>query len=110
MPGKGKKSKVAATPATPKKTIRKPNRKAQLPLVGSPLPMGPVSDTETAGLSELQKDSLASVMDLLLDIHSKLDAQQKEIDELKAAREREPEGTSTLSVDRAHPGSSRGHS
>ena len=44
------------------------------------------------------KDSMASVMDLLLNIHSRLDAQQKEMDELKATRERVPGWTSTSSA------------
>ena len=40
---------------------------------------------------------MTSVMDLLLDIHSSLDVQQKEMDEMKATGERVPEGKRMIS-------------
>ena len=70
--------------------------------------MEPPSDLNTARLLEPEKDNIASVMDLLLNILSRLDAQQNEMDKLKATRKRVSEGTSTLAANQAHGGSSRG--
>ena len=78
--------------------------------MGSPLPTGPLGDLDTAGLSEPEKDSMVGVTGMLLESHSRLDAQQKYLDELKATRERVREGTSTSSAHRDCAGSSRGHS
>ena len=66
--------------------------------------------TYTARLSEPEKDSMDGVTDLLMDISSKLDTQQKDIGELKASTEKVPEGAITSSTNWAHVGSRRVHS
>ena len=77
--GKWKGTKGIATPSTPMKLtkdrIRECNHRHQAPqsLHGELL-----SDSETRPAPEHQLGDMASMIDILLDIHSRLDAQQKE--------------------------------
>ena len=78
---KGKKGKVTAMPATHKKKARKANKRTLSPPSGVPMLSEPPSDSETAHTSGTQDDR-ATMRDILMDIHSRLDSKQKDVDEL----------------------------
>ena len=98
MPNGGKNSKGAAAIVITKKRIRKTIRRAQSLPVGSPTPVELLNDLHIAGHSGPEKDTLAGVMELLIDIFSRLNAQEKGMDDLKVTRENALERASSSSA------------
>ena len=94
----------------PKKKTRKATERLQSLPVGSPTHPELLNDLDMSGQVRTEKDMLTGVMDLLIEISSRLDAQKKGMDVLKASREEVPGRAQSMSATWHLAHTSRGHS
>ena len=85
--GKGKKGKAATTSASSKRRASKSSKSATSLPLDSLLLSGSQSEPETGPVPDSNRGDMANIMELLRNIHSQLDAQQKELDDLRATKE-----------------------
>ena len=98
MSGRGKKSNGATSVVTPKRRTREATKRPHSPLVGSTTHPEPLNDLDMSEQVGTEKDILAGVKDLLIDISSRFDAHEKGMKELKASREQAPGKSQSVSA------------
>ena len=96
--GKGRRAKGAAMRATSNKKTRRQAKRILSSPPGILASGGPSRTFEAEPTHDIQMGGEASMRDILLDIHSHLDAQQREMEYLKIARGRAPERTARPSA------------
>ena len=106
--GKGTRGKATATAASPMEKTRRQAKSTILSPPSSPTLREPSSDTETGPTPDTQMGGEATMMDIWLDLHSRLDVLQKDLENLKASSGRAPEMTTRQGM--REPGTITGRS